>query len=185
MVDVSAKAPSVRTAVASAAVTVGPAVYALLAAGRSGGGGAGKGDALLTARLAGIAAAKRTADLIPLCHSVALAHVGVDLRLEAGARAGGAAAAGSDGGGGGGGGREDDAGGGGGGGHVRIRSSATTTAAATTGVEMEALVAASVAALTVYDMCKAVERGMVIGEVRLEEKRGGKSGHYVRERDGP
>lgn len=76
-------------------------------------------------------------------------------------------------------------GGSGGGGKVRIVSSATTTAAATTGVEMEALVAASVAALTVYDMCKAVERGMVVGEVRLEEKRGGKSGHYVRSRDGP
>lgn len=85
MVDVSAKAPSIRTAVASAAVTVGPAVYALLAAGRSGGGAGGtggKGDALVVARLAGIAAAKRTAELIPLCHTVALAHVGVELSLE-------------------------------------------------------------------------------------------------------
>ncbi|KAK1859039.1 hypothetical protein I4F81_001637 [Pyropia yezoensis] len=143
MVDVSAKAPSIRTAVASAAVTVGPAVYALLAAGRSGGGAGGtggKGDALVVARLAGIAAAKRTAELIPLCHTVALAHVGVELSLE---REGGGVA---------------------------------VAATPVEGAERSGSDAGAVV---------AVERGMVVGEVRLEEKRGGKSGHYQRSRDGP
>lgn len=107
-----------------------------------------KGDPLETARLAGIMAAKRTSDLIPLCHPLPLSHIDVTLRLcENG---------------------------------VAIASKVTTTAA--TGVEMEALVAASVAALTVYDMCKALDKGIVIREIMLERKSGGKSGDYLRPR---
>ena len=106
-----------------------------------------KGDPLETARLAGIMAAKRTADLIPLCHTLPLTHT--DVRAEI---------------------RDDG---------VHIEAEASTVAQ--TGVEMEALTAAAVAALTVYDMCKAVEKGMTITEVRLEEKTGGKSGTWRRE----
>lgn len=129
MVDVGAKAVSRRRAVARAVVRMAPAT-----AGRL--GDLPKGDVLVTAQLAGIQAAKRTSELIPLCHPLPLTHVSVTLEVEDGA--------------------------------VVIEASAETTAQ--TGVEMEALVAASVAALTVYDMAKAVDRGMVVEDVRLVEK---------------
>jgi cyclic pyranopterin phosphate synthase len=139
MVDVSAKSPSKREAEASAWVDLSPAVLKALPSNP-------KGDPLEVARLAGIMAAKRTADLIPLCHPLPLSHIDVSIRLcENG---------------------------------VAISSKVTTTAE--TGVEMEALVAASVAALTVYDMCKALDKGIVIREIGLERKSGGKSGDYVR-----
>lgn len=109
--------------------------------------GVGKGDVLEVARLAGIMAAKRTGDLIPLCHPLGLDSVEIRFDLV------------------------DD---------NTVRIEASTRVAARTGVEMEALVAVSTAALTIYDMCKAIDRGMVISEIQLEEKRGGKSGHYVR-----
>jgi len=129
MVDVGGKPLSRRRAVARAVVRVAPETIAQL-------GSLPKGDALVTAKLAGIQAAKRTSELIPLCHPLPLTHVGVEIELgEA---------------------------------EVEIVASAETTAQ--TGVEMEALVAASVAALTIYDMAKAVDKGMEIGEVRLLEK---------------
>jgi cyclic pyranopterin phosphate synthase len=141
MVDVSAKAPSQREAEASAFVALKPAVLKALPKNP-------KGNPLEVARLAGIMAAKKTADLIPMCHPLPLAHVDVAMRLcENG---------------------------------VAITSKVTTTAV--TGVEMEALVAASVAALTVYDMCKALDKGIEIREIRLERKSGGKSGDYTRAR---
>lgn len=139
MVDVSHKTATKREAEASAFVAMSTAVLAALPNNP-------KGDALEVARLAGIMAAKRTAELIPLCHPLPLAHVDVDLRLcENG---------------------------------VAITSKAATTAE--TGVEMEALVAASVAALTVYDMCKAADKSIAIREIALEHKTGGKSGDYRR-----
>jgi cyclic pyranopterin phosphate synthase len=139
MVDISAKAASRREAEASAFVTMSPAVIAALPKNP-------KGDALEVARLAGIMAAKRTSELIPLCHPLPLSLVDVDLRLcENG---------------------------------VAVVSKVTTTAE--TGVEMEALVAASIAALTVYDMCKAADKGIEIREIALESKSGGKSGEYRR-----
>lgn len=141
MVDVSAKRATRRTAEASAWVEMSPRVLRALARNP-------KGDPLEVARIAGIQAAKRTAELVPLCHPVPLAHVDVE------------ATAGADG--------------------IRIRTRASTTAV--TGVEMEALVAASVAALTVYDMCKALDKGIVIREVMLLRKTGGKSGEYKRPR---
>jgi cyclic pyranopterin monophosphate synthase len=141
MVDVSAKEPTRREAEASAFVALKPAVLKALPKNP-------KGDALEVARLAGIMAAKKTSDLIPLCHPLPLAHVDVRMRLcENG---------------------------------VAIASKVTTTAV--TGVEMEALVAASVAALTVYDMCKALDKGIEIREIALERKSGGKSGDYTRAR---
>jgi cyclic pyranopterin phosphate synthase len=109
---------------------------------------ASKGDVFEVARLAGIMAAKRTADLIPLCHGLPLDTVAVTFRV---------------------------------GEESTIEIEAEARATARTGVEMEALVAVSLAALTIYDMCKAVDRGMVIEDIRLEEKSGGRSGHYVRE----
>ena len=139
MVDVSAKLPTQRTATASAFVELTPAVLAALPANP-------KGDPLQVARIAGIQAAKRTADLIPMCHPLPLTHVDVQAEAVAGG--------------------------------VRITASAATTGP--TGVEMEALTAASVAALTVYDMAKALDKGIVIREVRLESKTGGKSGDYLR-----
>jgi cyclic pyranopterin phosphate synthase len=139
MVDVSAKTATKRKAAASAFVQLSPAVLEALPDNP-------KGDPLEVGRLAGIMAAKRTADLIPMCHPLPLSHVDVTLRLcENG---------------------------------VSITSEVTTTAV--TGVEMEALVAASVAALTVYDMCKALDKGIAIREVVLERKTGGKSGNYLR-----
>jgi cyclic pyranopterin phosphate synthase len=141
MVDVSAKAASKRDASASAFVVMKPSVLKALPKNP-------KGDPLEVARLAGIMAAKRTSDLIPMCHPLPLSYVDVTLRLcENG---------------------------------VAITSRVTTTAV--TGVEMEALVAASVAALTVYDMCKALDKGIEIREIVLEHKSGGKSGNYTRVR---
>jgi cyclic pyranopterin phosphate synthase len=141
MVDVSTKSPTMREAEASAFVVLQPKVLKALPKNP-------KGDPLEVARLAGIMAAKRTADLIPMCHPLPLAHVDVQMRLcENG---------------------------------VAIASKVSTTAV--TGVEMEALVAASVAALTVYDMLKALDKGIEIREIVLEQKSGGKSGHYRRAR---
>lgn len=139
MVDISAKASSRREAEASAFVMISPDVLKMLP-------GNPKGNPLEVARIAGISAAKRTADLIPMCHPLPLTFIDVSTELcENG---------------------------------VRVRSRTATTAP--TGVEMEALVAASVAALTVYDMCKALDRGISIREVVLERKAGGKSGEYRR-----
>jgi cyclic pyranopterin phosphate synthase len=141
MVDVSAKSPTRREAEASAFVVLKPRVLKALPKNP-------KGDPLEVARLAGIMAAKRTADLIPMCHPLPLSHVDVRMRLcENG---------------------------------VAIASKVSTTAV--TGVEMEALMAASIAALTVYDMCKALDKGIEIREIVLERKSGGKSGDYRRVR---
>jgi cyclic pyranopterin monophosphate synthase len=148
MVDVSGKEASVREAVASGRVLVSPDVVALLR--ESAGGRAQsrlpKGDALGVARVAGIMAAKRTPDLVPLCHPLAISAVSVDLSVA------------------------DD--------HVAITATVRTTDR--TGVEMEALTAVSVAALTVVDMVKAVDKGAVITDVRVESKTGGKSGPWHR-----
>ena len=139
MVDVSQKSPTRREAEASAFVALKPKVLKALPKNP-------KGDPLEVARLAGIMAAKRTADLIPMCHPLPLSHVDVRMRLcENG---------------------------------VAIASKVSTTAA--TGVEMEALMAASIAALTVYDMCKALDKGIEIREIVLEGKSGGRSGDYRR-----
>lgn len=141
MVDVSAKRTTKRTAEASAFVAMSRAVLKALPKNK-------KGDPLEVARFAGISAAKRTAELVPMCHTVPLSHVEVTARVcENG---------------------------------VSIASQVTTTAQ--TGVEMEALVAASVAALTIYDMCKALDKGIEIREIVLEKKTGGKSGDYKRKK---
>ena len=139
MVDVSAKPETARTATAEARVVMQPATLAAVAAGS-----AAKGDVLGTARLAGIMAAKRTAELIPLCHPLPISAVTVDLAP--------------------------------GDGGVDIVATVRTTGQ--TGVEMEALTAASIAALTVYDMCKAMDRGMRIEGLRVTHKDGGKSGAF-------
>lgn len=142
MVDVSAKPETVREAVAEAAVRMSPrAVRAIRRREVK------KGDPLQTARLAGIMAAKRTADLIPLCHPLAITRVDVELIAR----------------------------------HRGYLIRARVGTVGRTGVEMEALVAVTAAALTLYDMLKAVDRAMVIGPVRLIEKRGGRSGHYRRD----
>jgi cyclic pyranopterin phosphate synthase len=142
MVDVGAKPPSARLAVASGRLRMQPATLEQLVAGRL-----PKGDALTVARVAGIQAAKQTAQLIPLCHSLALTHVMVDAVAEPALPA--------------------------------VRVTATVRATGPTGVEMEALTAVAVALLTLYDMAKAVDRGMVIEDVALREKRGGQSGDWV------
>lgn len=139
MVDVSGKTPTSRTAVASAFVELSAAVLAALPANP-------KGNPLEVARFAGIQAAKRTSELIPMCHPLPLSHADVTAELVPGG--------------------------------VQITATASTTGP--TGVEMEALTAASVAALTVYDMTKALDKGIVIRQIRLEEKTGGKSGHFRR-----
>lgn len=144
MVDVGAKAITARTAVAAGRITMLPATLALVAQGS-----AKKGDVLGVARIAGIMGAKKTAELIPLCHPIALTHVDIEFEL-------------------------DEA-------HHAVHCRATCETAGQTGVEMEALTAVQVALLTVYDMCKAVDRGMTIDNVRLLEKMGGKSGHWRRE----
>ena len=141
MVDVGRKPVTRREAVARGTITIGPEALQLIRSGRI-----AKGDPLQAARLAGIMAAKRTADLIPLCHLLPLSHVEVDLRAR---RAG-----------------------------YEIEACVRTTAQ--TGVEMEALTAVAAAALTVYDMVKAVDKTMVIGEIRLIKKTGGRSGAYQR-----
>jgi cyclic pyranopterin phosphate synthase len=143
MVDVGAKPVSDRRAVAQAVVRMSPETAALVEQGD-----APKGDVLGTARIAGIQAAKRTAELIPLCHTLPLSFVDVEAAVDAGA------------------------------GTVTLTAEARTTGQ--TGVEMEALTAASVAALTVYDMVKGVERGVTIGDVALLEKSGGRSGAWRR-----
>lgn len=141
MVDVSAKADTVREATAVGRIVMRPETLALIRSG-----GFAKGDVLGVARLAGIMAAKKTADLIPLCHPLMLSKVAVELTPVP----------------------EDDA----------VDIEATVRLTGKTGVEMEALTAVSVAALTVYDMCKAVDRGMRITDIRLVYKAGGKSGTY-------
>ncbi len=143
MVDVGTKAPTKREAIAGARVVMRPATLARIVAG-----GLPKGDVLAVARVAGIAAAKETPRLIPLCHPLLLTHVAVDFRPDVDA------------------------------GVLAIETSVRLEGR--TGAEMEALTAASVAALTIYDMCKAVDRDMQITDVRLLRKRGGKSGDYVR-----
>ena len=140
MVDVSDKQPTQRTATASAFVEMSATVLKALPENP-------KGNPLEVARFAGIQAAKRTAELIPMCHPLALTHVDVQAKVIAGG--------------------------------VRITSTASTTSP--TGVEMEAMTAAAVAALTIYDMTKALDKKIVIREVRLEAKSGGKSGDFVRD----
>ncbi len=144
MVDVSGKDQSERSATAAGSVYVEPATLRLIE-----GGNVKKGDVLGVARLAGIMAAKRTPDLIPLCHPLALTAVAVDLSCDAARNA--------------------------------IDITATCKLKGRTGVEMEALTAVTVAALTVYDMCKAVDRAITIGDIRLTHKSGGKSGVFRRE----
>jgi cyclic pyranopterin phosphate synthase len=141
MVDVGAKGETERIAVARASVTMQAATLKLIAAKK-----AAKGDVLAVAQLAGIMAAKRTPELIPLCHPLSLSSVDVKLSLDKKRNA--------------------------------VDIEATCKLKGRTGVEMEALTAASVAALTVYDMCKSVDRGMVISEVKLLHKSGGKSGTF-------
>jgi len=142
MVDVGGKPESHRTATATAAVRTAPATLALIRDR-----GLAKGDVLEVARLAGIMAAKKTADLIPLCHPLPLTSVTVEFSFPA---------------------------------PDLLQIAATAAVFARTGVEMEALTAVTVAALTVYDMCKAVDRGMTIEAVRLDAKSGGRSGDYRR-----
>ena len=143
MVDVGDKAVTVRVAVAAGEVRMAPATLAVLRAGT-----APKGDVLAAARIAGIMAAKRTPELIPLCHTLLLTHVGVDFVLDEG--------------------------------ESRVQIEATVRCKGQTGVEMEALTAVSVAALTLYDMVKAIDKEMVIGAICLLEKRGGQSGEWRR-----
>ena len=143
MVDVSAKAETHRVARAAGTIRMEPATLALIAAGQ-----AGKGDVIGIARVAAIQAAKRTAELIPLCHPLPLTKVSAEFTLDAAASA------------------------------VHCEVQAETFGR--TGVEMEALTAVQVGLLTIYDMCKAADRGMVMTDIRLLEKLGGKSGHWKR-----
>jgi cyclic pyranopterin phosphate synthase len=142
MVDISEKKSTARRAVVSGNISMKPTTLALITEGKH-----KKGDVLGIARIAGIMATKRTADLIPLCHPLALTHVSVDFEINES--------------------------------NHRIECTVATETQGQTGVEMEALTGAQVALLTIYDMCKAVDRGMVIGDIKLLEKKGGKSGHWV------
>jgi cyclic pyranopterin monophosphate synthase len=142
MVDVGTKAETQRTAVASGRISMQATTLALIL-----GGTAKKGDVLGVARIAAIQGAKRTSELIPLCHPIALTRVAVEFTID----------------------REGAA----------VECTATAECSGRTGVEMEALTAVSVGLLTIYDMCKAVDRGMRIESIRLLEKQGGKSGHWV------
>ncbi len=144
MVDVADKGETKRIARAAGRIMMAPATFELIASGS-----ASKGDVLGVARLAAIQGAKRTSDLIPLCHPIALTRLAVEFSLD----------------------QEN----------VAVECIATAETFGRTGVEMEALTAVSVALLTVYDMCKAVDRGMVLGEIRLLEKLGGRSGHWLAE----
>lgn len=146
MVDVGAKAETERTAVAEGAVVMQAETLATILAGN-----AKKGDVLATARIAGIMAAKKTHELIPLCHPLLLNKVAVEIEADEALPG--------------------------------LRVSATVRVSGRTGVEMEALTAVSVACLTIYDMAKAVDRGMSITDIRLVEKRGGKSGDWRRAED--
>jgi cyclic pyranopterin monophosphate synthase len=145
MVDVGGKAATRRVAVASGRIEMLPETLAIIESGT-----AKKGDVLGIARIAGIQAAKKTSELIPLCHPLALTRVAIDFAIGKPAE-----------------------------GRPAITCTATAETVGPTGVEMEALTAVQLALLTIYDMCKAVDRGMVITGVRLLEKQGGKSGHYV------
>ncbi len=142
MVDVGAKQATERLARASGAIAMAPATLAVIQAGTS-----GKGDVLGVARIAAILAAKRTADLIPLCHPLPITRIDIDFTADAE--------------------------------RSRVTCTAEVHTHAPTGVEMEALTAVQIGLLTVYDMCKAIDRGMVIGDVRLLEKRGGASGPWT------
>jgi len=144
MVDVSAKQPTLRTAIAEASVYMSPELLAAIQSG-----GVAKGDVLGVARLAGIQAAKRTPELIPLSHPLAIHHVAVDFEQDQPA------------------------------GRIAVRC--TVRAMERTGVEMEAMTGAALAALTIYDMCKGSDKSIAIGEIRLLYKEGGKSGVYRRE----
>jgi cyclic pyranopterin phosphate synthase len=141
MVDVAGKDVTHRVARASGTITMKPETFSLVAEGR-----AKKGDVIGIARIAAIQGAKRTADLVPLCHPLPITRVAVDFEL-------------------------DEA-------RSQVRCTAQVETLGRTGVEMEALTAVQVGLLTVYDMCKAVDRGMVMGDIRLLEKRGGKSGDW-------
>jgi len=143
MVDVTEKVPSSRQALARGRITMAPDTFKRIQEG-----GIAKGNVLETARIAGVMAAKKTADLIPMCHPLAVSHVHIDFFPEPGASA--------------------------------IDIECSVRFVGRTGVEMEALTAVSVTALTIYDMCKAVDREMIISEIRLVEKTGGKSGTYKR-----
>ena len=142
MVDVSAKPETARTAVAFGRVLVNADTFALIRSG-----GMKKGDVLTTAQIGGIMGAKRTSDIIPMCHNVPLSGVDIDFHMN-----------------------EDD---------LAVEITATAKCAGQTGVEMEALTAVSVAALTVYDMCKAVQRDIVVDRICLLRKSGGKSGDFI------
>jgi cyclic pyranopterin monophosphate synthase len=142
MVDVAAKAATHRIAVAKGRIGMNPATLSIVLAGT-----AKKGDVLGVARIAGIMAAKKTSELIPLCHPLALTHIAIEFTSN-----------------------EKDS---------SISCSATVETVGPTGVEMEALIAVQIALLTIYDMCKAVDRGMTINDVRVLEKHGGKSGSFV------
>ncbi|MCB1954224.1 MAG: cyclic pyranopterin monophosphate synthase MoaC [Rhodocyclaceae bacterium] len=146
MVDVGAKSETRRVARAEGQIQMKPTTLAMIRSGD-----AKKGDVIGIARIAAIQGAKRTSDLIPLCHPIPLTRVAVEFSLD-----------------------ETD--------HL-VRCTATAETVGRTGVEMEALTAVQVGLLTIYDMCKAVDRGMVIGSVRLLEKQGGKSGHWVADSD--
>ncbi len=143
MVDVGEKPATRRVAIASGRISMQPATFRLVAAG-----GAKKGDVLGVARIAAVQAAKRTPELIPLAHPIAISRVSVDFHLKKASSS------------------------------IEIRT--TVECRGRTGVEMEALTAAAIGLLTIYDMVKAVDRGMTLGALRLEEKRGGKSGVYKR-----
>lgn len=143
MVDVASKAATHRVAMAGGRIEMLPSTFALIQ-----GGSVKKGDVLGIARIAAIQAAKKTSDLIPLCHPLALTRVAVEFALEASER------------------------------RPAVACSVTVETVGPTGVEMEALTAVNVALLTIYDMCKAVDRGMIITDVKLLEKHGGKSGSY-------
>ena len=142
MVDVSAKPATHRIAIAQGRIVMNPATLAIILAGN-----AKKGDVLGIARIAGIMAAKKTSELIPLCHPLALTRVAVDFTPDAASSS--------------------------------IHCNATVETIGPTGVEMEALTAVQIALLTIYDMCKAVDRAMVISDVKVLEKHGGKSGSFV------
>ena len=142
MVDVAAKAETLRVARAGGAIRMRAETLALIASGS-----AKKGDVLGIARIAAIQGAKRTSELVPLCHPIAITRIAVDFEIARDA--------------------------------CEVRCTAEVECVGRTGVEMEALTAVQVGLLTVYDMCKAVDRGMVIGDVRVLEKRGGKSGDWV------
>ena len=142
MVDVAAKAETHRIARATGTIRMLPATLALIASGS-----AKKGDVIGVARIAAIQAAKRTAELVPLCHPLPITRVAVEFELDAAANS--------------------------------VRCTAQVETVGRTGVEMEALTAVQIGLLTLYDMCKAIDRGMVITDVRLLEKQGGKSGHWI------